>query len=130
MDLNEHQHFPPIDVIFLCRRFFLSFDFHTAGLLELAAPLIALGSRQFTSIHSNQELAAEHAPSGEQLHHLVEEALHLLLAEFADVIGQALGTERSLLLFRFALCIPAFGQPLFALMRIEADQLHQSQVAK
>jgi hypothetical protein len=28
LHLNEHQDFPPIDVIFLGRRFWLSFDFH------------------------------------------------------------------------------------------------------
>ena len=130
LHLNEDQHFPSIDVIFLCRRFFLSFDFHAAGLLELPAALIALRGRQFTAIQGDQQLAGEHASPGKQLHHLVEEVLHLLLAEFADVVGQALRAERSLLLFRGALRISAFGQPVFALVRIEAHQLHQSQVAK
>src|SRR5204863_227838 len=85
--------------IFLRRRFFLSFDFHATGLLELSTPLITLGSRQFAAIQGDHKLAGEHSSSGEQLHHLVKQSLHLFLAEFADVVGQALGRDRSLLLW-------------------------------
>src|SRR5258708_1119603 len=130
LDLNEHQHFPPIEVIFLRRRFLLSFDFHPARLLELPAPLIALKSRQFASIQGDHELAGKHSPPGEQLHHLVKKSLHLLLAEFADVVGQTLGSEWPLLLFRFALAISSFGQPVFALLGIKPHQLHQRQITK
>src|SRR5712691_1401940 len=130
LNLNEDQYFPPIDVIFLRRRFFLSFDFDAAGLLELSTALIALGGRQFASIQCHQEGASKEALMGEQLHHLVEEPLNLFLGEFADVVRQALGAEWSLLLFRGALPISAFGQPVCALLSVEPDQFHQRQVAK
>ncbi|GAC1392801.1 MAG: hypothetical protein NVS4B11_37880 [Ktedonobacteraceae bacterium] len=65
LDLDEDQPFPPIHVIFLGRRFFLSFDFDTAGLLQLAAALIALRSGQFASIESHQQLALEEASPSE-----------------------------------------------------------------
>ena len=99
-------------------------------MLEFPAALIALRGGQFASIQSNHELVREQSPPREQLHHLIEEALHLLLAEFADVVGQTLGGEWPLLLFGLALRIPAFGQPVCALLGIEAHQLHQPQVAK
>ena len=64
------------------------------------------------------------------MHHLIEKAFHLFLAEFADVVRQALSRDRSLFLFRGAAGISAFGQPAFTLVSIEADQLHQRQIAK
>ena len=64
------------------------------------------------------------------MHHAIEEAFHLFLRDFADVIRQALGRERPLFLFRGATGISAFGQPTFTLVGVEAHQLHQGQIAK
>ena len=61
---------------------------------------------------------------------LIEESFHLFLRDFADVVRQALGRDRSLFLFRGATGISAFGQPVFALVGVEADQFHQGQIAK
>ena len=65
LHLDEDQDFPSIHVIFLCRRFFLPFDFDTAGLFQFAAALIALWGGQFAAIQGHQQLATEEAPSSE-----------------------------------------------------------------
>ncbi|GAC1392800.1 MAG: hypothetical protein NVS4B11_37890 [Ktedonobacteraceae bacterium] len=49
------------------------------------------------------------------MHHLLEEAFPLFGGEFADVVGQTLGTEGTLLLFLRALRISPFGQSLFTI---------------
>jgi hypothetical protein len=42
-------------------------------------------------------------------HHLIEEDLHLLGCQLADVVGQTLGTDGTLFALGLALTIPAFG---------------------
>src|SRR5258708_37320871 len=83
LDLDENQHFPSIDVIFLGGCFFLSFDFDAAPLFELSAALIALWGGQFAAVQRRQQLALEEASSSEHRHHLVEEPPHLFFAELA-----------------------------------------------
>jgi len=62
-------------------------------LFELATALIALGCAQFAAIQGDEERNREESALGEQMHQMVEEALLLFPAEFADVLGQTLGSE-------------------------------------
>src|SRR6266700_65194 len=130
LDFNQDQDFPPIHVILLCDRFFLSFDFHLSRLFHLATSLITLGGWELTPIQGDQQLTSPYSSVGQYLHHLIEEPLHLFLRQFADIVRQTLGGDRPLFLFRFALSLSAFGQSLGALLCIETYQLHQRQIAK
>ncbi len=130
LHLNQDQDFPPIHIILFRHRLFLPFDLHFSRLFDLAAPRIASQGRHFTAIQSHQQGSGKPSPTGQQLHHGIEEPFHLFLRDFTDVVRQALGRERSLFLFRGATALSAFGQPVFTLVGVEADQLHQGQIAK
>src|SRR5260370_5629371 len=99
-------------------------------LFDLAAPLVACWSGHFASIQRDHQVPREEAPTSQQVHHLIEKSFHLFLGEFADGVRQAWGRERTLFLFHGAAGICAFGQPVFALVSMEADQLDQRQIAK
>jgi len=130
LDLHQDQHFPPIQEIFFRHWFFLPFDFHFTPLFDLAAPLVTCWGGHFASIQRDQQIPREEPLTRQQLHHLIEQSLHLFLGQFADGVRQTLGGDRSLFLCRGAAGISTFGQPVFTLMGVEADQLHQRQIAK
>ena len=108
----------------------MPFDFDFPRLFDFATSLIALGRWQFTAIESGENLAREQAKSGEQLHHSVQKPFHLLLVEFAYVIRQALGRDRALFPFGFALRVSSLRQSLLTLLSIETNQFHQREIAK
>jgi len=80
MHIDEHQHFPAVHVIVFCRSLLLSLDLDAARLLELPAALIRLGGLQFAAVQSRDAFPIEESASHDTLHHLIEEALHLLAA--------------------------------------------------
>jgi hypothetical protein len=92
----------------------------TVCLFELSTALIDLGRLQLAAIQGRDAFSIQQSPSHHHPDHLIEEPLHLLATQFADVGGQTLWRERPLLLLASALRLTSLGQALFHLPRIEA----------
>lgn len=63
---------------------------HTVRLLEHTTALIALWGRQFAAIQRCGAFPIQQSQPHHALDHLVKQAFHLLSAQFADVVSQAL----------------------------------------
>lgn len=114
VSLDEDQDLPSICGLFLGRRFFLPCDGDAAGVLHLAAPFITLWRGPCPAIqirHMRKPCRAGSCTLGVK---------RCSMATSVHVVGQAPGAAHP----------RVWSAPLFALVRMEADEPHQLQRAK